>query len=311
MTHDPHSPWAMLPFEILEHILIQACMVRDGGCTAAGLHLVSHDVQAIVSPYRFHSICVTGETSLELLERALKKATPEQLANVHDVFLADSDTSLPGVIHSGPPVPYMSKQASWYDWHRAYSAPHTATSTCPSESFQNARIAGHLSSILRLCAPSVRALTLIICGSQRLGRRYSPLVFHNVQELSLCLGGDIKGGNGNVLDPCDATFPVLNTVRLHENGRSRQIQDLVQMCCDMGRDNMDLKHLQVEGILLDTHGYVSTSRCRDLAYTNRLLQRSCPISTYRLRKPSRLGGCETSALRPRPPCQPELRRCQS
>jgi hypothetical protein len=72
-----------LQVEILAQIFIEACLNKDGGQTAATLLIVSCDVHAIVSPYQFYSICVTGEATLGLLDHALKRATAEQFANIN------------------------------------------------------------------------------------------------------------------------------------------------------------------------------------------------------------------------------------
>jgi hypothetical protein len=76
-----------LPHEIVEEIFIFA--MSDGGYTATSLRLACRHFSEVVRPYMFRYICVSGESKLHSLSRALARASLQQLKHVRHVFLSD------------------------------------------------------------------------------------------------------------------------------------------------------------------------------------------------------------------------------
>jgi hypothetical protein len=238
------APHLALPLEILEWIFIEACMTRDGGQTAAALRLVSSDVLEIVSPYRFQSICTTGENSLYLLNCQLAEATEEELSNIRDVFLADN----------------RPEQTAHDSMHHADSSQRTYGHSLWWQPRSSSRIREThwrlnvvLSSVLESCAPAMRTLTLVLSESQP----YEPLSMYvrlgSLEKLSFFHDPDF---NHHYLSLQNWTFPALHEARVHCSGGSQNLLQLTRMAFTLASRNSSLTNINIEGFVFGAHGYV-------------------------------------------------------
>jgi hypothetical protein len=181
-------------------------------------------MHALIAPYRFHSIYVTGTISLNLLEQALAEATEKELANICYVFLSD-----------WTPKDAMKEQLS------------------SREECEYTNLCGqfheHVFMILPFCAPSMRALTLVSSGWQSLIVRPIPshIVSASLQELLYSLVH---------IQPNNAIFPALHTVRLHCQGKPHSLQRLVQEAVKVACRHSSLRLIRIEGFELRPSKYV-------------------------------------------------------
>jgi hypothetical protein len=237
-------PRLALPLEILERIFIETCMTRDGGQTAAALRLVSSVVLKIVSPYRFHSICATGEKSLYLLDDQLAEATEEELSNIRDVFLADGrpEQTTRDSIHYIHSRWTTHKQIMWWK---------TRSTGCRHEN--HSRVNVTLSSILGSCAPTMRTLTLVLSESQPYEPLSSYVRLDTLGELSFFHN---PNSNHHYLSLHNWTFLNLHKIRVHCRGQSRDLSELTRMAFALGYLNSGLTHMTIEGFVLGADVYV-------------------------------------------------------
>jgi hypothetical protein len=231
------------PVEIIEQIIIDACKIKDGGQTAATLLLVSRDVRAIASPYRFHSICVTGRCTLRLLKCALERASAEQLANICDVFLADRAPEDFGLKFPERPTHGFWHRDSWFFGLKMMMWAHGDIDCEDSNTY--------ITSILSLCASSVQTLTLVALGYRRFGPVDASMIFASLEELSL---GFALGGTN--LYPDDSAFPLLHSMRIHTSGRQYSIEQVANRAALSASRNSCLKHIVMEGLYFKPDEYV-------------------------------------------------------
>jgi hypothetical protein len=162
-TPTPPLSLSDFPHELLEIIFILS--ISDGGYTATSLRLVCRNFSEIVRPYLFRYICVSGESRLRSLSRALSKASVQQLKHIRHVFLSD-----------------RIREEADVSWHPAHSPDQESLPVVRDQKNFTAeaeRLVPSFEMILNRIAPYVRTLRLLLFNT----RIYSRLRSNGVTSL--------------------------------------------------------------------------------------------------------------------------------
>jgi hypothetical protein len=217
----------VFPSEILGPLLVDECLNQRIGGQAfiAAMLLFSRDVHALVSPYRFRYICVTGKISMKLLEQALEKGTEKELANIRYVLISDLTLEEASNDQSSPKgvLQYLKLCGQFYD---------------------------QIYRILPFCAPSMFTLTLVnsLEHCRQFGSARPPIVFASLQQISC---------SRSYLETCDDIFPMLRTIRIDCKDQGYCILRLVQIAIVFANRHPSLTWLRIEGFVLEaSNAYV-------------------------------------------------------